>query len=62
MVINLSYITMNEAVIGLLGVVGLFVFTFTWCYVEERIERRRKRKYEEQLRKYDTWKRKSYSR
>ena len=56
MVINLSYITMSEAMFGLFGVIALFVFTFAWCWVEERIERRNKRKYDEQLRKYDTWK------
>ena len=62
MVINLSYITMSEAMFGLVGVVALFVFTFAWCWIEERIERRNKRKYDEQLRKYDTWKKNTYSR
>ena len=47
---------MSEAMFGLVGVVALFVFTFAWCWVEERVERRNKRKYDEQLRKYDTWK------
>ena len=56
MVINLSYITMSEAMFGLVGVVALFVFTFAWCWVEEYVEKKNKRKYDEQLRKYDTWK------
>lgn len=56
MVINLSYITMSEAMIGLVGVVVLFVFTFAWCWIEERVDKKTKRKYDEQLRKYDTWK------
>ena len=53
---------MNEMLFGLLGVIGLFVFTFVWCWVEEWSSKRSKRKYDEQLRKYDTWKKNTYSR
>ena len=47
---------MSEAMIGVVGVVGLFAFTFAWCWIEEWSEKKQKRKYDEQLRKYDTWK------
>ena len=47
---------------GLLGVIGLFEFTFAWCLVEEWSSKLSKRKYDEQLRKYDTWKKNTYSR
>ena len=40
---------------GLLGVIGLFAFTFAWCWVEEWSSKRSKRK-------YDTWKKNTYSR
>lgn len=53
---------MSEAMIGLIGVVGLFAFTFAWCWIEEWSEKNKKRKYDEQLRKYDTWNKQSYSR
>jgi len=62
MVINLSYIEMSEMLFGLLGVIGLFAFTFVWCWLEEWSSKRSKRKYDEQLRKYDTWKKNTYSR
>ena len=62
MIINLSYIGMNEMLFGLLGVLGLFAFTFAWCWLEEWSSKRSKRKYDEQLRKYDTWKKNTYSR
>ena len=62
MIINLSYIGMNEMLFGLLGVIGLFAFTFAWWWVEEWSSKRSKRKYDEQLRKYDTWKKNTYSR
>ena len=45
---------MNEMLFGLFGVLGLFVFTFAWCWLEEWSSKRSKRKYDEQLRKYDT--------
>ena len=53
---------MNEMLFGLLGVIGLFAFTFAWCWGEEWSSKRSKRKYDEQLRKYDTWKKNTYSR
>jgi hypothetical protein len=46
---------MNDAIIGLLGVGALFLFTFMWVWVEERLRMHYKRKYDEQIRKYDTW-------
>ena len=54
MIINLNYLEMNEMLFGLFGVLGLFVFTFAWCWLEEWSSKRSKRKYDEQLRKYDT--------
>lgn len=48
--------------IGLIGVVALFAFTFAWTWTEDYLRRRAKRKYDKQLRKYDTWKRNTYSR
>ena len=47
----------DDMVIGLLGVVGIFMFTFLWCWVEEKLRRRVKRKYDQQMAKYDRWKR-----
>ena len=47
---------MSEAVAGILGVVGIFAFTFVWCWLEERSKRISKRKYDQQMAKYDTWK------
>tara|TARA_B100000497_G_scaffold43726_1_gene50812 strand:- start:668 stop:829 length:162 start_codon:yes stop_codon:yes gene_type:complete len=47
---------MTDPIVGLLGVVAIFAFTFVWCWVEERAKRRAKRKYDEQMAKYDRWK------
>ncbi len=47
---------MTDALIGLLGVVGIFTFPFLWCWVEEKLRLRTKRKYDEQIAKYDRWK------
>ena len=47
---------MNDAIIGLLGVIGIFGFTFLWTWTEERLRRRAKRKYHQQMAKYDIWK------
>jgi len=40
---------------GLLGVPLLFAFAFAWCWLEERIKAKKKRKYDKQMAKYDTW-------
>ena len=47
---------MSEAVAGILGAVGIFAYTFVWCWFEERSRRISKRKYDKQMAKYDTWK------
>lgn len=36
----------NEAVIGVVGVVVLFTFTFAWCWLEEHINKKNRRKYD----------------
>ena len=46
---------MEDAIIGLFGVVALFLFTFTWTWAEDYLRRRAKRKYDKQMEKYDTW-------
>lgn len=46
---------MNDAIIGLLGVGALFLFTFMWVWIEERLRMHYKRKYDKQMEKYDTW-------
>ena len=40
---------------GLLGVPALFVLVFVWCWIEERMKAKVKRKYDQQMAKYDTW-------
>jgi len=47
---------MNDMIVGLLGVIGIFTFTFLWCWTEEYLRRRTKRKYDQQMAKYDRWK------
>jgi len=47
---------MTDALVGLMGVVGIFTFTFLWCWVEEKAKAKTKRKYDEQMAKYDRWK------
>ena len=49
---------MEDAIIGLFGVVALFLFTFTWTWTEDYLRRRTRRKYDEQMAKYDKWKEK----
>tara|TARA_R110002153_G_scaffold1681_1_gene8561 strand:- start:1385 stop:1543 length:159 start_codon:yes stop_codon:yes gene_type:complete len=40
---------------GLIGVPLLFAFVFVWCWLEERVKANKKRKYDKQMAKYDTW-------
>ena len=47
---------MTDALVGLMGVVGIFTFTFLWCWVEEKAKAKTKRKYDEHMAKYDRWK------
>ncbi len=47
---------MSEPIVGLLGVVAIFGFTFVWCWAEDKAKQRAKRKYDEQMAKYDRWK------
>jgi hypothetical protein len=47
---------MTDPIVGLLGVVAIFAFTFVWCWAEERMKLKTKRKYDEQMAKYDRWK------
>ena len=49
---------MSDQLIGLLGVVGLFAFAFTWSWIEERLRARQQRKYDKRMAKYDTWSKK----
>jgi len=46
---------MTDGEWGLAGVVVLFTFVFVWCYLEDKYTRRRQRKYDERMAKYDTW-------
>ena len=45
-----------EIIAGVIGVPLLVVVAYTWCWMEERAHKRRKRKYDEQMAKYDRWK------
>ena len=47
---------MTEGLLGLIGVIVLFVLTFVWCVAEEYFKKKAKRKYDKQMSKYDTWK------
>ena len=51
---------LNEGVIGLLGVIGLFALICTWCWIEVKLEGRRQRKCDEQQAVYDKWMRKRF--
>jgi len=46
---------MNDTMVALLGVPIIFALAFLWCWVEERSKARSKRKYDQQMAKYDTW-------
>ena len=41
---------------GVVGVPLLIAVAYTWCWLEERSKARAKRKYDQQMAKYDTWK------
>ena len=45
----------NEIIWGLVGVPIIFLFAFGWTWLEERSRARSKRKYDQQMAKYDTW-------
>jgi hypothetical protein len=45
----------NEIIIALIGVPAIFLFAFGWTWLEERSRARSKRKYDQQMAKYDTW-------
>jgi hypothetical protein len=53
---------MNDMLVGVVGCIGLFTFVFVWTWTEDYLVERKKRKYDEQIAKYDRWKKKSYSR
>ena len=40
---------------GVVGVPLLIAVAYTWCWLEERSKARAKRKYDQQMAKYDTW-------
>ena len=42
---------MNEMIVGLIGVVGLISLIIVWCWLEERVERKRA----QQRAVYDKW-------
>ena len=44
-----------EMLAGLVGVPLLIAIAYTWCWLEERSKARAKRKYDQQMAKYDTW-------
>ena len=46
---------MSEPLIGLLGIVMLFVVAYVATVNERRREERIKRKYDKQMAKYDQW-------
>jgi len=46
---------MNDYLIGLLGIVLLFVVAYVTTVNEERREKRIKRKYDKRMAKYDKW-------
>jgi len=46
---------LNEGVVGLLGVIGLFALIYTWCWIEGKLEGRMDRKRDEQRVVYDKW-------
>jgi hypothetical protein len=45
-----------EMLAGVVGVPLLIAVAYTWCWLEERSKARAKRKYDQQMAKYDTWK------
>ena len=45
----------NEIIWALIGVPTIFLFAFGWTWLEERLRAKRKRKYDQQIAKYDTW-------
>ena len=53
---------MNDVLTGILGSVSLFTFVFIWTWAEDYLMKRKQRKYDEQMAKYDRWKKKPYSR
>ena len=42
---------LNEGIVGLIGVVGLISLIVVWCWLEERVERKRA----QQRAVYDKW-------
>lgn len=42
---------MNEMIVGLIGVAGLISLITVWCWIEERVERKR----DQQRAVYDKW-------
>ena len=46
---------MNEIYAGLIGVPLLIIAAAVWCWLEERSKAKRRRKYDQQMVKYDTW-------
>tara|TARA_R110000823_G_scaffold185393_2_gene317782 strand:+ start:233 stop:406 length:174 start_codon:yes stop_codon:yes gene_type:complete len=46
---------LNEGIVGLIGVIGLFALIYTWCWLEGKLEGRRQRKCDEQQAVYDKW-------
>jgi len=46
---------MTDTMYALLGVPLMFLITFVWCWVEDRMEKRARTKYDKQMAKYDQW-------
>ena len=45
-----------EMLARLVGVPLLIAIAYTWCWLEERSRAKAKRKYNQQIAKYDLWK------
>lgn len=45
-----------EILAGLVGVPLLIAIAYAWCWMEEKAHKKRQRKYDEQMAKYDRWK------